>query len=200
DMTVALAGPYASMLLGGLGAEVIRVEAPGGSDLGRSNPPFVGPGGVNFGQQGSDDVSLTLLNRARNKKSITLNVKDPEGRALFARLLRESDVFIENLSEGASERLGVDYARVREINDRIIYASIKAFGEPSKYQNLKGMDILVQALSGLMAVTGEASGPPMRCGVPVADLLAPLYMAITTFRSKRTARQKSGLAPKSLPT
>ncbi|CCN17720.1 conserved hypothetical protein [Bordetella bronchiseptica MO211] len=148
DMTVALAGPYASMLLGGLGAEVIRVEAPGGSDLGRSNPPFVGPGGVNFGQQGSDDVSLTLLNRARNKKSITLNVKDPEGRALFARLLRESDVFIENLSEGASERLGVDYARVREINDRIIYAS----------------------------VTGEASGPPMRCGVPVADLLAPLYM------------------------
>ncbi|KCV45509.1 CoA-transferase family III protein [Bordetella bronchiseptica 345] len=176
DMTVALAGPYASMLLGGLGAEVIRVEAPGGSDLGRSNPPFVGPGGVNFGQQGSDDVSLTLLNRARNKKSITLNVKDPEGRALFARLLRESDVFIENLSEGASERLGVDYARVREINDRIIYASIKAFGEPSKYQNLKGMDILVQALSGLMAVTGEASGPPMRCGVPVADLLAPLYM------------------------
>ncbi|WP_233750550.1 CoA transferase, partial [Bordetella bronchiseptica] len=108
DMTVALAGPYASMLLGGLGAEVIRVEAPGGSDLGRSNPPFVGPGGVNFGQQGSDDVSLTLLNRARNKKSITLNVKDPEGRALFARLLRESDVFIENLSEGASERLGVD--------------------------------------------------------------------------------------------
>ena len=134
------------MLLGGLGAEVIRVEAPGGNDLGRSNPPFVGPGGVNFGQQGSDDVSLTLLNRARNKKSITLNVKDPEGRALFARLLRESDVFIENLSEGASERLGVDYARVRE-NQRSHHLCVDQgfLGEPSKYQNLKGMDILVEA-------------------------------------------------------
>ena len=163
------------MLLGGLGAEVIRVEAPGGSDLGRSNPPFVGPGGVNFGQQGSDDVSLALLNRARNKEEHHAQRQGSGGAgAVRQALLRESDVFIENLGEGASERLGVDYARVREINDRIIYASIKAFGEPSKYQNLKGMDILVQALSGLMAVTGEASGPPMRCGVPVAGLLAPL--------------------------
>lgn len=195
DMTVALAGPYASMLLGGLGAEVIRIEAPGGSDLGRSNPPFMGPDGVKFGQQGADDVSLTLLNRARNKMSTTLNVKDPEGQALLAQLVRKSDVLIENLSEGATERLGIDYPRIRDINKSIIYASIKAFGEPSKYKNLKGMDILVQALSGLMEVTGEESGPPMRCGLPVADLLAPIYM-VNGILSALIYRGKTGKGQK----
>ncbi|AOI90534.1 CoA transferase [Burkholderia pseudomultivorans] len=175
DLTVALAGPYGSLLLGGMGAEVIRIESPGGGDIARNNPPYVGKDGVHFGVKGDDEVSLTVLNRARNKKSITLDLKSAQGKALFMELVKESDVVIENASEGVTARLGVDYDSVREVNPKIIYASIKAFGEPSPYKNLKGMDIIVQALSGIMDVTGFADGPPTRSGLPIADLIAPLY-------------------------
>ncbi|VWB34104.1 CaiB/BaiF CoA transferase family protein [Burkholderia lata] len=175
DLTVALAGPYGSLLLGGMGAEVIRVESPGGGDIARNNPPYVGKDGVHFGVKGDDEVSLTILNRARNKKSITLDLKSEQGRALFMELAKESDVVIENASEGVTARLGVDYESVRQVNPKIVYASIKAFGEPSPYKNLKGMDIIVQALSGIMDVTGFADGPPTRSGLPIADLIAPLY-------------------------
>ncbi|WP_322045141.1 CaiB/BaiF CoA-transferase family protein [Paraburkholderia sp. J67] len=175
DLTVALAGPYGSLLLGGMGAEVIRIESPGGGDIARNNPPYVGKEGIHFGVRREDEVSLTILNRARNKKSITLDLKSEQGRALFMDLVRESDVVIENASEGVTARLGVDYDSVREVNPRIVYASIKAFGEPSPYPNLKGMDIIVQALSGIMDVTGFADGPPTRSGLPMADLVAPLY-------------------------
>ena len=175
DLTVALSGPYASLLLGGMGAEVIRVEAPGGGDIARTNPPFVGPDGVNFGGKRPDEISLTILNRSRNKKSITLDLKTPEGHALFMRLAKECDVLVENMSEGATARLKVDYESVRAANPGIVYASIKAFGEPSPMPKLKGMDIIVQALSGIMEVTGEPGGAPTRWGLPIADLVAPVY-------------------------
>lgn len=175
DLTVALAGPYGSLLLGGLGAEVIRIESPGGGDVARTNPPYVGPEGINFGAKAEKEVSLSILNRGRNKKSITLDLKTERGRELFFRLVKESDVVIENLSEGAANRLGVGYEQTSKVNPRIVYASISAFGEPSVYQGLKGMDILVQALSGLMEVTGFADGPPTRVGIPIADMLAPLF-------------------------
>ncbi|MGC3987305.1 MAG: CaiB/BaiF CoA-transferase family protein [Pseudorhodoferax sp.] len=175
DLTVALAGPYGALLLGGLGAEVIHVEAPGGGDIARNNPPYVGQEGLHFGVRHDDEVSLTVLNRARNKKSITLDLKSEQGRNIFLELAKECDVVIENASEGATKRLGVDYDSVRQVNPRIVYASIKAFGEPSPYPNLKGMDIIVQALSGIMDVTGFADGPPTRSGLPMADLVAPLY-------------------------
>ena len=175
DLTVALAGPYGSLLLAGMGAEVIRIEAPGGGDIARTNPPFVGANGLSFGAKKDGEVSLTVLNRARNKKSVTLDVKSKQGHALFMQLVRESDVIIENMSEGTTTKLGVDYDTVRQVNPKIIYASIKAFGEPSPYQGLKGMDIIVQALSGIMEVTGFQDGPPTRWGLPIADLVAPLY-------------------------
>ncbi|MBN3822487.1 CoA transferase [Burkholderia sp. Ac-20384] len=175
DLTVALAGPYGSLLLGGLGAEVIRVESPGGGDIARNNPPYVGNDGIHFGVKSDDEVSLTTLNRARNKKSITLDLKSEQGRALFMELVKESDVVIENASEGVTARLGVDYERVRQVNPKIVYASVKAFGEPSPYPKLKGMDIIVQALSGIMDVTGFADGPPTRIGIPMADMIAPLF-------------------------
>lgn len=175
DLTVALAGPYGSLLLGGMGAEVIRVEAPGGSDIARSNPPFVGADGIHFRAPADDDVALCLLNRGRNKKSITLDLKRPEGLALLKRLVEQVDVVIENMSEGTAARLGVSYADLCRVNPRMVYASITALGDPSLYPGLKGMDIIVQALSGLMGVTGFADGPPTRVGLPIADLLAPLY-------------------------
>jgi len=175
DLTVALAGPYGTLLLGGLGAEVIRVEAPGGSDIARTNPPFVGAGGIHFGVAEADDVSISYLNRARNKKSITLDLKCERGREILFDLVREVDVVMENMSEGTADRLGVGYDALRAHNPRIVYGSVSAFGDPSVVPGLKGMDIIVQALSGLMEVTGFADGPPVRCGVPMADLIAPLF-------------------------
>jgi len=175
DLTVALSGPYATLLLGGLGAEVIRVEAPGGSDISRSNPPFFGASGLNFGANSESDMALTTLERARNKKSITLDLKTPTGRDLLMRLAQECDVLVENMSEGVTARLGIDHAQMRKANPRLIYASIKAFGEPSPYPKLKGMDIIVQALSGVMEATGFPDGPPTRAGLPIADLVAPMF-------------------------
>ena len=175
DLTVALAGPYGSLLLGGMGAEVLRIEAPGGGDIARTNPPFVGAGGVSFGARKDDEVSLSILNRARNKKSVTLDLKSARGRELFMRLVKECDVLIENMSEGTTAKLGVDYESVRRANPGIVYASIKALGEPSPLPQLKGMDIIVQALSGIMEVTGEPDGVPTRWGLPIADMVAPLY-------------------------
>lgn len=176
DLTVALSGPYATLLLGGLGAEVIRVEAPSGSDISRTNPPFVGEGGIDFGQNLSGDMSLTSINRARNKQSITLDLKSPKGRDILMRLAAKCDVLVENMSEGVAARLKVDFEHVRQSNPRIVYGSIKAFGEPSAYADLKGMDIIVQALSGAMDANGFADGPPTRFGLPVADLLAPMFL------------------------
>lgn len=191
DLTVALAGPYGSMMLGGLGAEVIRVEAPGGGDIARMNPPYVGAKGFNFGAREDDEVSLTILNRARNKKSITLDLKTDKGREILMQLARECDVVIENMSEGTTAKLKIDYESIRRANPRIIYASIKAIGEPSPYPGLKGMDIIVQALSGLMEVTGFPDGPPTRCGIPIADLVAPLY-AVNGILSALIYRGRTG--------
>lgn len=192
DLTVALAGPYGSLLMGGLGAEVIRVESPSGGDIARNNPPYVNQDGIHFGVRHEDDVSLSILNRARNKKSITLDLKSSQGKALFMKLVKECDVLIENASEGATVRLGVDYNSVRKVNPQIIYASIKAFGEPSPYPKLKGMDIIVQALSGIMDVTGFADGPPTRVGLPLADMIAPLY-AVNGILSALIHRGKTGV-------
>lgn len=176
DLTVALAGPYGALLLAGLGAEVIHVESPGGGDIARTNPPFVSRRGFNFGGAMADDeISVTILNRGRNKKSVTLDLKSPKGKALYFQLARECDVVLENMSEGATRRLGIDYARTAEANPRIVYGSISSFGDPSVVPGLKGMDILVQAACGLMEVTGFGDGPPTRVGIPVADLVTPLY-------------------------
>lgn len=192
DLTVAVAGPCGSLLLGGLGAEVIRIEAPGGGDIARTNPPYVGSQGMNFGTKGEGEVSVTILNRARNKKSITLDLKSARGREIFFELARESDVVIENMSEGTVSRLGVGYEQTRHANPRIVYASISAFGDPSLYPGLKGVDILMQAISGLMETTGFADGPPTRCGIPIADLVAPLY-AVNGILSTLIQRGRTGV-------
>ena len=191
DLTVALAGPYGALLLGGLGAEVIHIESPQGGDVARTNPPFVGSRGVNLGIRADDEVSLTIINRGRNKKSVTLDLKSEKGRELFFRLARKSDIVIENMSEGAANRLGVGYDHVKRLNPKIVYASISAFGEPSAYQGLKGMDIIVQALSGLMDVTGFPDGPPTRVGIPIADMVTPLY-AVNGILAALIYRGRSG--------
>lgn len=178
DLTVALAGPYGTLLLAGLGAEVIKIEAPQGGDIARFNPPFYGPDGIHFDGLGEGDVSLSILARARSKKSVALDLKSPEGRAIFHELVKHADVVFENLSDGTVERLGVDYETLRKINPRIVYGSVTGLGRPSLYPGVKAMDITVQALSGAMDTTGYGDGPPMRFGLPISDLLAPLYAVI----------------------
>lgn len=175
DLTMALAGPYGALMLGGMGAEVIHVEAPQSRDTVRQCPPFVGPRGLHHGAPQPDETSLLVLDRARNKKSITLDLKTEAGRALFMQLVQVSDVVLENMSSGVAQRLGVDYATLEQVNPRLVYGSISGFGDNPAYAGLKGTDILIQALSGLMHVTGFADGPPTRVGLPIADLVAPLY-------------------------
>ena len=173
DLTVALAGPYCSMMLAGLGAEVIRVDAKTGGDIGRVNPPFVGPKGYHFGNMEDGDISISTLLRGRNKKSVTLNLKTAKGRELFNQLAEKSDVFVENMSEGTAERLGIGFEALHKVNPRLVYASIFGLGERySEYEGLKAMDIIIQALSGVMSVTGEPDGDPTRVGVPIADMFS----------------------------
>lgn len=178
DMTVALAGPYCTLLLAGLGAEVIKIEAPQGGDIARFNPPFYGKDGIHLGAMEEGDVSLSILARARSKKSVSLDLKSPEGLAIFRDLAKQADVVVENLSDGTVERLGVSYDDLKAINPALVYCSITGMGRPSPFPGLKVMDIAVQALSGVMDTTGDRDGPPMRLGLPFGDLLAPLYGVI----------------------
>lgn len=175
DLTVALAGPYCTLLLAGLGAEVIKIEAPTGGDIARFNPPFYGKDGIHLNALEEGDISLSILARARSKKSLSLDLKSEQGLQLFKKLVQQSDIVVENLSDGTVERLGVDYASLKELNPELIYCSITGMGRPSPFPGLKVMDIAVQALSGVMDTTGENDGPPTRLGLPMADLLAPLY-------------------------
>lgn len=175
DLTIALAGPYGALMLAGMGAEVIHIEAPQSRDTARNNPPFFGPRGWNHGAPMPDEVSLSVIDRGRNKQSVTLNLKTDQGRSMFMDLVRVSDVVLENLSAGTTKRLGVDWTSVQAVNPRIVYGSITGFGDNPAFEGLKGSDILIQALSGWMHVTGDAEGPPTRIGVPLADLVTPLY-------------------------
>lgn len=177
-MTIALAGPFATLLLAGLGARVIKVENPAGGDPCRANAPYLGAGGVSLTRQREDDVSIAALNRLRNKLSVTLNLKNPKALEVFADLVRKSDVVAENFSRGTLERLGVGYTYAREINPRIIYCSISGFGSEGDSGSGKAMDTIIQALSGVMLTSGRPEDPPIRVGVPFADLCAPLFGVI----------------------
>jgi crotonobetainyl-CoA:carnitine CoA-transferase CaiB-like acyl-CoA transferase len=189
DLTTALAGPYATLLLAGLGATVIKVERPAGGDVARNNAPYYGPGGLSAARTHDDDMSLSMLVRGRGKLSVTLNLKDPRARAVFADLVRDADVVVENYSPGVTRRLGIDYAAVREINPRIVYTSISGFGAQGGPGSGKAMDAIVQALSGVMLTAGEPGEGPVRFGLPIGDLLAPLFAVIGTVSALLQAEQ-----------
>jgi crotonobetainyl-CoA:carnitine CoA-transferase CaiB-like acyl-CoA transferase len=175
DLTLALAGPFATFVLAGLGARVIKIENPESPDPCRQNPPYLGCDGVSLGRTSPDDVSVSVLNRLRGKYGVTLNLKRPGARDVFARLLREADIVVENFSARTLERLGVGYPFARSINPRVIYCSISGFGAGQAPGTGKAMDTIIQALSGLMMTSGTSEEPPVRVGVPVADLVAPVF-------------------------
>lgn len=178
DVTTALAGPYATLLLAGLGARVIKVENPVGGDSCRHNPPYLGAGGVRLTREAPDDMSVSSLNRLRNKLGVTLNLKHPGARAVFRDLVATSDVLVENFSRGVLDRLGVGYAFAHEANPRLVYCSITGFGSTSDTDDGKAADIIIQALSGVMYTSGREQDPPVRVGFPIADVTSPLFAVI----------------------
>jgi len=166
DFSRVLAGPYATMLLADLGAEVVKVESPGGDDTRSWQPPV------------RDGISTYYLGVNRNKRSVALDLKDPTDRAAAQELARRADVVIENFRSGGLARFGLDYAAVAATNPRVVYASITGFGPQPGGAELPGYDLIVQAISGLMSLTGDPGGDPYRAGVAVFDVMAGLHATI----------------------
>jgi crotonobetainyl-CoA:carnitine CoA-transferase CaiB-like acyl-CoA transferase len=188
DLTVALAGPFATLLLAGLGARVIKIESRGALDSSRENAPYLGASGLKLCRDRDDDVSISALNRLRNKLGVTLNLKHPRSKAVFADLLRKADVVVENFSPGTLERLGAGYDASRAINPRVVYCSISGFGRDARGTS-KAMDSSIQALSGVMQVSGRPDEPPARIGLPLADLVTPLFGVIGVLSAVHMARR-----------
>lgn len=184
-VTVFLAGPFLCMNLARLGAEVIKVEVPGRGDPVRGNGPFAGPQGVVPTRQGEQDISTRFLKRTQGVKSITLNLKHPEGRAMFLELARQSDVVIENLAPGSMQRLGLGYDEVAAANPGIIYCSISGYGQTGPYASKPAHDPQIQGMSGLMDLNGDPDGPPTRVGLYISDLVTPLYAAYAILAALR---------------
>lgn len=189
DLTTALAGPYATLILAGLGARVIKVENPRNPDSARTNSPYLGREGLKVTREHEDDYSLAMLERGRNKEAVTLNMKHPEGRALFFELVKNADAVVENYSAGVADRLGIGYSACAAINPRIVYTAISGFGANMKPRQNKAMDNIVQAMSGMMMASGNAGEAPVRTGIPFGDLTAPLFAVIGTLAALMQARQ-----------
>ena len=188
-VTVFLAGPFLSMSLARFGAEVIKIEVPGAGDTVRGMGPFAGPEGVNQTRQTETDISTRFMKRTQGVKSVTLNLKDPEGRRLFLELAKEADVVIENLSPGSMRRLGLDYDEVSAVNPGIVYCSISGYGQAGPYAANPAHDHQIQAMAGLMDVNGDPDGPPTRVGIFVSDLATPLYAAYSILAALRHREQ-----------
>lgn len=182
DLTTALAGPYATLLLASLGARVIKIENPErGGDSSRNNSPYVTAAGLSLQRSDPQDMSVSMMVRGRNKQSMTLNLKHPDSRRIFLDLARHADIIVENYSAGVTERLGIDYAAIQPINPRLVYTSISGFGAQGVAGDGKAMDTIIQALSGVMMTAGEPDDAPIRFGLPVGDLVAPLFAVIGTL-------------------
>ena len=166
DFSRILAGPYATMLLADLGAEVVKVESPAGDDTRTWSPPV------------REGVSTYYLGVNRNKRSVALDLKDADDLAAAHELARRADVLVENFKPGGLARFGLDYASVSATNPAVVYASISGFGSGPGGRDLPGYDLMVQAISGLMSLTGAPDGPPFRAGISVFDVMAGLHATI----------------------
>jgi len=181
DLSHALAGPYCSTMLADYGAEVIKIEPPGKGDIARAwGTPLPG---------GETDYFIGLH---RNKKGIVLDLKNPQGKETFLRMVERSDVVLENFRPGTLERLGLDYETARQRNPGIIYCSISGFGQDGPYRDRPALDLIVQAESGMISATGEAGGSGVRAGVSIADLTAGMNAAFGIMVALR-AKQETGI-------
>jgi crotonobetainyl-CoA:carnitine CoA-transferase CaiB-like acyl-CoA transferase len=169
------AGPFCGMLLGDMGADVIKVEHPGGGDTLRAWPPI------------SQGYSENFASLNRNKRSVTLDLKNAEDVEQAKRLIRSADVVIENNRPGVMQRLGLGYDAARQLNPKVVYCSVSAYGQSGPRSQEGGFDLTIQAMSGIMSVTGEPDGAPVKCGVPIADFSAGLYAAFSIVSALRAA-------------
>ena len=191
SVTVFLAGPFLGMTLARFGAEVIKIELPGSGDPIRNIGPFAGPKGITHERETAEDLSIRFLKRSEGVKSVTLNLKHPEGKGMFLELAKQADVVIENLSPGSMTRLGLGYAEVAEVNPGIVYCSISGYGQSGPYKDLPAHDHQIQAMSGIMDMNGAFDGPPTRIGVYIGDLVTPLYAAYSILGALRH-KEKTG--------
>ncbi len=177
DLTRVMTGPYCTMMLGDLGAEVIKVEQPGkGDDTRGWGPPFLGAdeSGSDPGYRGESAYYLTIN---RNKRSIALDLKNPDACAALWKLIEQADVLVENFSPGTIGRLGFGYEVVKARNPRIVYASISGFGQTGPARGRSGYDLILQGMGGMMGITGHPGGPPTKVAVPIADIAAGMFTA-----------------------
>jgi formyl-CoA transferase/CoA:oxalate CoA-transferase len=180
DLSRILSGPFCTMVLGDFGAEVIKVERPGaGDDTRQWGPPFIG------------GESAYYLSINRNKRSVTVDLSQEAGRTIIYALARTSDVVIENFRPGTAERIGIGYERLRQENPRLVYCSISGFGQDGPYRDRPGYDALAQAMSGMMSITGDPGGSPMKHGMSIADIGAGMWAALAIV-SALLARERTG--------
>ncbi len=166
DLTRSLSGPYCTMMLADMGAEVVKVEIPRTGDETRAwGPPFI------------NGESAYFLSINRNKRSMTLNLKDPQGKEVLRKLAKRSDVFIESFRPGTAKGLSVDYEAISRLNPRLVYCSISGFGQDGPYRDRPGYDVVAQAMGGIMSVTGERGRGPVKVGVAVGDICAGMFAA-----------------------
>jgi formyl-CoA transferase len=181
DVSQVMAGPFACMLLADMGADVIKVEPPSGDQT---------RGAMGFKMKGPD--SMGFLNMNRNKRSLTLDLKSEEGKKTFYELAKTADVIVENYRPGAVKRLGIDYESIKAVNSKIIYVSISGFGQSGPWAHRPGFDLMAQAMSGIMSVTGYKGEKPVKAGVPVADIGCALF-AVYGLLSAYIGAQKTGV-------
>lgn len=179
DLTQVLFGPFSTMLLSDMGAEVIKLERPVVGDMARGNGPVV------------RGVSTYFLSLNRGKKSITLNLATEPGREVFLKLLKKVDILVENFTPGTMEKLGLSYEQIKDDNPGLIYIAGSGFGQYGPYAKKPAFDVIVQAMGGIMSITGEEGGPPMRPGVSYGDIAAGLFLCISALAALQE-RNKSG--------
>ena len=180
DLTRVLAGPYATMILGDLGADIIKVEMPGKGDDARAFGPYV------------NEESAYFMSLNRNKRSITLNLKEEEGKRILRDMIKKVDVVVENFRPGTMEKLGLGYEDLKKINPKIVYAAASGFGHTGPYSKRAAYDAVVQAMGGIMSITGQENGKPTRVGTSVGDINAGMFTAIgilsALYRVKETGK------------
>ena len=187
DLTRALAGPYCTMMLGDLGADVIKVERPGRGDDSRGwGPPFVGEP---YGPYPGESTYFIAANR--NKRSVTINLKSAEGQEIVRKLASVSDALVENFRTGVLDGMGLGYDDLHALNPRLVYCSISGYGRTGPYAERPGYDFIIQAEGGMMGITGPEEGPPSRVGVPIVDITAGMF-ATSAILAALHARYRTG--------
>jgi len=182
DLSHALAGPHCSTMLADSGATVFKLESPDGGDISRAWGAAAGGGGAE---------SAYFVSLHRNKRGLSINLKSPEGKELFLKVIEKADVMIENFRPGALEKLGLGYEAVSARNPGIIYASISGFGQDGPSRERAAMDLILQAESGMISITGEEGGSGVRCGTSIADMTAGMYAAFGIMLALRV-KDKTG--------